>query len=77
MSETWSDRFDQSLNPAIARFNASIGFDSILLEEDLDGSIAHARMLGKTGIISQEEASEIELGLEKIRLEASQGSFPT
>jgi argininosuccinate lyase len=40
----WSDRFEQGLHPAIERFNASIGFDLELLQEDLDGSIAHARI---------------------------------
>ena len=44
-SATWSDRFEQGLHPAIERFNSSIGFDITLLQEDLDGSIAHARML--------------------------------
>ena len=42
---TWSDRFEQGLHPFIERFNASIGFDIELLQDDLDGSIAHARML--------------------------------
>ena len=42
---TWSDRFEQGLHPFIEAFNASIGFDLTLLQEDLDGSIAHARML--------------------------------
>ena len=47
---SWSDRFEQGLHPAIERFNASIGFDLTLLQEDLDGSIAHARMLGRCEI---------------------------
>ena len=73
--KTWSERFEEGLNPFIERFNASISFDFLLLEEDLDGSIAHAQMLGKTGIISPEEAFQIETGLETIRREASQGIF--
>ncbi len=75
MVKTWSDRFEEGLNPFIERFNASIDFDFFLLEEDLDGSIAHARMLGRTGVITKEEASQLENGLEKIRLEAAQGVF--
>ncbi|WP_269622070.1 argininosuccinate lyase [Prochlorococcus marinus] len=75
MGKTWSDRFEEGLNPFIDSFNASIEFDFVLLQEDLDGSIAHARMLAKTGIISSKEASDIELGLEKIRLEASKGTY--
>ncbi|WP_413744711.1 argininosuccinate lyase [Synechococcus sp. MIT S9451] len=74
-SGTWSDRFDQGLHPAIERFNASIGFDITLLQEDLDGSIAHARMLAECGVISAEEASQLCAGLETIRDEAAAGSF--
>ncbi len=75
LPEPWSDRFDQGLNPAIERFNASIGFDIALLQEDLDGSVAHANMLAKCGVISFEEAKELEAGLETIRTEAAKGLF--
>ena len=54
-ASNWSQRFEQGLNPAIERFNASIGFDINLLQQDLDGSIAHARMLGRCGVISEAE----------------------
>ena len=74
-SATWSDRFDQGLHPAIERFNASIGFDITLLQEDLDGSIAHARMLADCGVITAEEATQLCGGLEMIRSEAAAGSF--
>ena len=74
-SATWSDRFDQGLHPAIERFNASIGFDINLLQEDLDGSIAHASMLAECGVISAEEATQLCEGLEAIRTEAAAGSF--
>ncbi len=75
MSKTWSDRFDKGLKPFIEKFNASIEFDICLLEEDLDGSIAHARMLGIQGIITKEEAIKLENGLQQIRKDASQGLF--
>ena len=75
MTKTWSDRFDKGLNPFIEKFNASIEFDICLLEEDLDGSIAHARMLGIQGIITKEEAIKLENGLQQIRKEASDGLF--
>ncbi|MEB3159286.1 MAG: argininosuccinate lyase [Synechococcus sp.] len=74
-SATWSDRFDQGLHPAIERFNASIGFDITLLQEDLDGSIAHARMLAECGVIGADEADQLCEGLETIRAEAAAGSF--
>lgn len=73
--KTWSDRFESALNPAIAIFNASIGFDIELIEYDLTGSIAHARMLAHTGIISTSEAEKLVAGLEQIRQEYREGKF--
>ena len=72
---TWSDRFEQGLHPFIEAFNASIGFDLTLLQEDLDGSIAHARMLAGVGVITELEAEQLVEGLETIRAEAASGSF--
>lgn len=74
-SQTWSQRFESALNPAIARFNASIGFDIELIEYDLTGSQAHAKMLAKTGIISAEEGDQLVQGLEQIRQEYRNGQF--
>ena len=73
--KTWSDRFEGSLHPAIVEFNASITFDIELIEYDLTGSIAHATMLAKTGIISDSEAEELVKGLETIRQEYRDGNF--
>jgi argininosuccinate lyase len=72
---TWSDRFESPLHPAIARFNASIEFDIELIEYDITGSIAHAKMLGRQGIISASEAEELISGLEQIRQEYRTGYF--
>ncbi len=71
----WSDRFEEGLHPAIEVFNASIAFDITILQEDLDGSIAHSRMLADCGVITKEEFAEISRGLEQIRLEAKEGTF--
>lgn len=73
--QTWSQRFESALHPAIARFNASISFDIELIEYDITGSIAHAKMLAKTGIISLEEGEQLVEGLERIRQEYRQGLF--
>ncbi len=73
--KTWSDRFEGSLHPAIVLFNASIGFDIELIEYDLSGSVAHAKMLGHTGIISPTEADQLVEGLETIRQEYRDGKF--
>ncbi|AFZ19932.1 argininosuccinate lyase [Allocoleopsis franciscana] len=72
---TWSQRFESALHPAIACFNASIGFDIELIEYDLTGSVAHAKMLAHTGIISPEEGEKLVAGLEQIRQEYRQGNF--
>jgi len=73
--QTWSQRFETSLHPAIALFNASIGFDIELIEYDIRGSVAHAKMLGKTGIISAQEAEILVTGLEQILQEYRNGQF--
>jgi argininosuccinate lyase len=73
--QTWSDRFETSLHPVIAVFNASIGFDIELIEYDLTGSTAHAKMLGHTGIITPEEAEILIDGLAQIRQEYRDSNF--
>lgn len=73
--KTWSQRFESALHPAIARFNASISFDIELIEYDITGSIAHAKMLAKTGIISPDEGEQLVAGLEQIRGEYRRGEF--
>ena len=74
-NKTWSDRFEGALHPAIAQFNASIGFDIELIEYDLTGSVAHAKMLGRTGIVPEGEAQLLVTGLEQIRQEYREGKF--
>jgi argininosuccinate lyase len=73
--QTWSQRFESALHPAIARFNASINFDIELIEYDITGSQAHAKMLAHTGIISSEEGEQLVTGLEQVRTEYRQGKF--
>ncbi|MBD0336618.1 MAG: argininosuccinate lyase, partial [Cyanobacteria bacterium Co-bin13] len=74
-TQTWSQRFETALHPAIATFNASIEFDIELIEYDLTGSQAHAKMLAKSGIISPEEGEQLVNGLEQIRQEYRRGQF--
>ena len=57
------------------RFNASIGFDRKLIIEDLDCSIAHAKMLSKTKVLSSAEALQIINGLKLIKVEYLEGKF--
>ena len=69
MSKAWSARFETSLNPFIQEFNASIQFDKNLIIEDIDCSIAHARMLGNQHIITKEESQKIIEGLKQIKID--------
>lgn len=72
---TWSQRFEGALHPAIVLFNASISFDIELIEYDLTGSQAHAKMLARQGIISEDEATQLITGLEQIRQEYRSNQF--
>ena len=67
MSKVWSNRFEESLDPFIERFNSSIDFDKNLILEDLNCSIAHARMLGSNNVISDKDSKEIINGLKEIK----------
>ncbi len=62
----WAGRFQKETDSLVNDFNSSIGFDARLYEQDIRGSIAHATMLGKTGIIEPAEADRIVEGLTAI-----------
>ena len=75
MSKVWSNRFEDSLDPFIQKFNSSINFDKELIIEDLEGSIAHARMLGKMNVISLDDSKKIIEALSLIINEYETGKF--
>ena len=64
--QLWQGRFKKSLSKTTNDFNSSISFDSRMFREDIEGSIAHATMLGETGIIKKEESQNIIDGLKGI-----------
>ena len=68
-------RFQKAADKRVAEYTSSIPFDWRLYQQDISGSIAHATMLAKQGIISGEEAAIISQGLESIREEIAQGKF--
>jgi argininosuccinate lyase len=74
-SPLWGGRFGASPAEAFERLNASIPFDFRLAPYDIRGSIAHARMLGTQGIVSEEESAELVLGLEAALGEVEAGEF--
>ena len=71
----WKGRFSKDANSSAEAFNASIEFDQRLYKQDIIGSIAHAKMLGKQGIIAKEEADEIQLSLLDILKEIEEGKI--
>jgi argininosuccinate lyase len=72
----WSGRFSEPATALARSFTASVSFDRRLAEFDIEGSIAHARMLAATGIIGKDDLASIEKGLAQIRSEIREGSFP-
>jgi argininosuccinate lyase len=71
----WGGRFGASPAEAFQRLNASIPFDIRLAHYDVRGSMAHARMLGARGIVSQEESADLVRGLEAVLREVEEGEF--
>lgn len=71
----WSGRFTERTNKIVENFTASIDVDKRLYSYDIEGSIAHCRMLAKTAIISEDEASSIIEGLNVIKREIDRGEF--
>lgn len=75
MAKMWEGRFGKETNLIVNDFNSSIRFDCRLYEEDITGSMAHARMLGKQGIIEQKEADAILEGLQEILRDIQEGKI--
>lgn len=77
MSKLWGGRFQKTTDSLVEDFHSSITFDCRLYRQDIKGSIAHATMLGKQGIITADEANEIVKGLQEVLadIEAGQVEF--
>ena len=75
-SAMWGGRFSAGPSAVMEAINASIDVDKRMADQDIDGSLAHAQMLGETGVISSEDAAAIRAGLEKVRTEIHAGDFP-
>lgn len=69
----WGGRFSAETNRLVNKFQASIAFDQRLYRHDIQGSIAHARMLASCGIISAEESKQIIEGLKQVQLDIESG----
>ena len=75
MAKLWGGRFSKNTNELVDAFNASIDFDKRLYNEDIRGSIAHANMLAKCGIIPAEDGEKIVAGLKDILADIEAGNF--
>lgn len=73
MAQLWGGRFTKQTDEQVFAFNASISFDCKMVHEDIRGSIAHATMLEKQGIITNEEKNAILNGLQEILQEVEEG----
>jgi argininosuccinate lyase len=75
-TKAWSGRFSEPVDDLVKRFTASVGFDQRLAEFDIQGSVAHARMLHAVGILTATDLEAIEKGLAAIGDEIRAGTFP-
>jgi len=71
----WSGRFKEPVDEQVKRFTASVGFDRRLAKYDIEGSLAHARMLAAAGILPRRDLAAIERGLGRVRREIESGQF--
>ncbi|MFP4155271.1 MAG: argininosuccinate lyase [Halothiobacillaceae bacterium] len=71
----WGGRFDEPTDAFVEAFTASVGFDQRMYRQDIQGSMAHARMLAKIGVLTGKERDQILEGLEAILLDIERGDF--
>jgi argininosuccinate lyase len=74
-NQSWGGRFNEPVDAFVARFTASVNFDQRLAQQDIQGSMAHAKMLEQAGVLSADELALICDGLQQIATEIASGSF--
>ncbi len=75
MAQLWGGRFTKETDKLVYNFNASIGFDQKFFKQDVEGSRAHVKMLGKVGILTDEEVETILKGLDSIYNDVMEGKL--
>lgn len=75
MTKLWGGRFTRDTDASVEEFTSSISFDQRMYRQDILGSMAHARMLGKCGIITQAETEQVLSGLQSILTDIEAGNF--
>lgn len=74
-SKLWGGRFTQPTDELVESFTESVSFDARLYAQDIQGSIAHSKMLAKIGVLTDAEATQIEEGLLELRRQIESGDF--
>jgi len=74
-NQQWGGRFTEPTDAFVARFTASINFDQRMYRQDIQGSIAHAKMLTQAGVLTESECADIETGLAEIQTDIENGQF--
>ena len=74
-NQAWGGRFSEATDAFVARFTASVNFDQRLARHDIQGSVAHATMLTKVGVLTNDELHSIQTGLTEILTEIENGTF--
>ena len=72
---TWAGRFSEPVSDLVKRYTASVDFDRRMWRQDIRGSLAHARMLARQGIIGAGDLIDIERGMEAVQREIESGRF--
>ena len=75
MAQLWGGRFTKETDKLVYNFNASISFDQKFYKEDIQGSIAHVSMLGKQGILTEQEMQDIIKTLKEIQEDVESGKL--
>ncbi|MCK5803700.1 MAG: argininosuccinate lyase, partial [Lentisphaeria bacterium] len=72
----WGGRFSKDTDRKVAQFSESVSYDQRLYSFDIQGSIVHATMLARVGVISEADAESIRVELQAIRERIDEGTFP-
>ncbi len=75
MEKMWAGRFSKEVDSGVNAFNSSISFDGRMYKNDIEGSIAHATMLGEAGIITKEDSDTLIKGLNEILADIDSGKL--
>ena len=74
-NKTWSGRFNEPVSELVKKYTGSIDFDKRLAKWDIQGSLAHARMLQQSGVLSEDDVVAIQQGMQEILEDITHGTL--